>query len=196
MRLVVADTGPLNYLVLIDAIELLPKLFEKVFTPAAVQAELLHPDAPSIVRAWATQPPPWLEVRPATFAIDNPAWRALDAGEREALALARLLGAELVLMDDRAGAAVAQQQGLTVTGTLGVLDLAGQRGLVDLADAFRPAQCDVLPLPAGNHGCAAGIASQGGRRMTDGRALIIMPSTTSTGRTIGRPSSSRRAGNR
>jgi len=31
MRLVVAGSGPLNYLVLIDAIELLPKLFEKVF---------------------------------------------------------------------------------------------------------------------------------------------------------------------
>jgi predicted nucleic acid-binding protein len=62
MRLVVADTGPINYLVLIDAIELLPKLFEKVFTPLAVQSELLNPDAPSIVRAWATLPPPWLEV--------------------------------------------------------------------------------------------------------------------------------------
>ena len=39
-------------------------------------------------------------------------------------------------MDDRAGVAVAQRQGFTVTGTLGVLDLAAQRGLVDLADAF------------------------------------------------------------
>jgi predicted nucleic acid-binding protein len=37
MRLVVADTGPLNYLLLIDAIELLPKLFETVFTPEAVR---------------------------------------------------------------------------------------------------------------------------------------------------------------
>src|SRR5215472_3564150 len=45
MRLVVADTGPLNYLVLIDAIELLPKLFEKVFTTEAVRAELLNQDA-------------------------------------------------------------------------------------------------------------------------------------------------------
>jgi predicted nucleic acid-binding protein len=36
MRLVVADTGPLNYLVLIEAIELLPKLFEKVFAPEGV----------------------------------------------------------------------------------------------------------------------------------------------------------------
>jgi predicted nucleic acid-binding protein len=81
MRLVVADTGPLNYLVLIDAIELLPKLFEKVYTPAAVQAELLDADAPGIVPAWAAQPPPWLEVRQVTSAIDDPTWRALDAGD-------------------------------------------------------------------------------------------------------------------
>lgn len=136
MRLVVADTGPLNYLVLIDAIELLPKLFEKVFTPAAVRAELLDPDAPAIVRAWAAQPPQWLEIRPVAATIDDPGWYALDAGEREALALARTLSAELVLMDDRAGVAVAQQHGFTVTGTLGVLGLAAQRGLVDLAAAF------------------------------------------------------------
>jgi hypothetical protein len=40
MRLVVADTGPLNYLVLIGDIELLPKLFEKIFVPATVRDEL------------------------------------------------------------------------------------------------------------------------------------------------------------
>jgi predicted nucleic acid-binding protein len=136
MRPVVADTGPLNYLVLINAIELLPRLFTKVYAPTAVRAELLDPDAPPIVRAWATQPPPWLDVRPVSTVIDNPAWGDLDIGEREALALARILSAELVLMDDRAGVAVAQQQGLTVTGTLGVLDVAARRGLVDLADAF------------------------------------------------------------
>ena len=136
MRLVVADTGPLNYFVLIEAIELLPKLFEKVFIPAAVRAELLDQDAPTIVRTWAAQPPAWLEVRIVSSAIDNPAWRALDIGEREALVLARMLSAELVLMDDRAGVAVALQQGFAVTGTLGVLDVAARRGLIDLADAF------------------------------------------------------------
>jgi predicted nucleic acid-binding protein len=93
MWLVVADTGPLNYLVLIDAIELLPKLFEKVFIPEAVRDELLDQDAPAIVRAWAAEPPAWLEVRTVSSAVDDPAWRALDIGEREALALARTLGA-------------------------------------------------------------------------------------------------------
>ena len=136
MRLVVADTGPLNYLVLIDYIELLPKLFEKVFAPAAVSAELLHQDAPAIVRAWAARPTAWLEVRSVSSTIDDPAWRALDAGEREALALARTLKADLVLMDDRAAVAVAIKHGYAVTGTLGVLDLAARRGLVDLAEAL------------------------------------------------------------
>ena len=136
MRLVVADTGPLNYLVLIDAIELLPKLFEKVLAPEVVRAELLNQDAPAVVRAWAAQPPGWLDVRLVSSSIDDPAWRALDIGEREALALARTLGAELVLMDDRAGVAAARKLGLAATGTLGVLDLSARRGLIDLADAF------------------------------------------------------------
>jgi predicted nucleic acid-binding protein len=136
MRLVVADTGPLNYLVLIEAIELLPKLFEKVFTPEAVRAELLDQDAPAVVRTWAAQPPGWLDVQSVSSAIDDPAWRKLDIGEREALAMARTLGADLVLMDDRAGVAVARQLGLTATGTLGVLDLGARRGMIDLANAF------------------------------------------------------------
>jgi predicted nucleic acid-binding protein len=120
----------------IDAIELLPKLFEKVFAPEAVKAELLDQDAPAVVRAWAAQPPGWLDVRTVLSAIDDPAWRKLDLGEREALALALTLSADLVLMDDRAGVAVARQLGLAATGTLGVLDLGARRGMIDLADAF------------------------------------------------------------
>jgi predicted nucleic acid-binding protein len=38
MRIVVADTGSLNYLVLTDAIDLLSKLFESVLVPEAVRA--------------------------------------------------------------------------------------------------------------------------------------------------------------
>ena len=47
MRLIIADTGPINYLVLIGNIELLPILFENVILPSAVQAELTDPDAPA-----------------------------------------------------------------------------------------------------------------------------------------------------
>lgn len=51
MRLVVGDTEPLNYLVLIGRIDILPKLFEKVLVPQAVCNELRHPAAPPRVRA-------------------------------------------------------------------------------------------------------------------------------------------------
>ena len=64
------------------------------------------------------------------------AWLALDAGEKAAIALAAFLAADLMLMDDRAGIMVARQKGFVVTGTLGVLDLAARRGLIDLAEAF------------------------------------------------------------
>jgi predicted nucleic acid-binding protein len=137
MRLVVADTGPINYLILINAIGVLPKLFERVFVPAAVHAELIDVEAPEKVRAWIGQPPEWLEVRPNPESNDSsPEERALDEGERAAIALARAISADLILMDDRAGVAVAQQHGLAVTGTLGVLELAARRGLIDLAAAL------------------------------------------------------------
>ena len=55
---------------------------------------------------------------------------------RAAIALAKSIRADLILMDDRAGVAAAYRHGLTVTGTLGVLDLAARRGLVDLATIF------------------------------------------------------------
>ena len=136
-RLVVADTGPLNYLVLIEAVDVLPRLFEQVLVPAAVYDELTHADAPGPVHAFIAQKPLWLEVRPnPNDSVDDATESALDEGERAAIALATSVGADLILMDDRAGVAVAYRLGLTVTGTLGVLDLAARRGLIDLATAF------------------------------------------------------------
>ncbi len=137
MRGVVADTGPLNYLALIDAVHVLPKLFDRVYLPAAVYGELTHAGAPAAVRAWIGQIPSWLEVRPNPDRSSNDAMEAaLDEGERAAIALARVIGADLILMDDRAGAAVAHRQGLKVTGTLGVLAVAARRRLIDLATAL------------------------------------------------------------
>lgn len=47
MHAAVADTSPLRYLVLIGAIEVLPRLFERVFIPEIVHAELCHANAPA-----------------------------------------------------------------------------------------------------------------------------------------------------
>lgn len=135
MRLVVADTSPIFYLLSINHIELLPQLFGKVLLPDAVHRELSHPAAPTLVREWAAGLPLWVEVTPVN-AIDDAALDPLGAGERAVITLALSLQADLILIDERKGTTVALSKGFTVTGTLGVLRLAAQRSLVDLAEAF------------------------------------------------------------
>jgi predicted nucleic acid-binding protein len=131
--IVVADTSPLSYLILIEQIEILPDLFGSLVAPGAVMTELSHLRAPETVRRWALAPPIWVEVRSATT---RPAISHLGAGECEAIALAKELSADLLLVDDKQARRVAMEQGLSITGTLGVLGEAARRGLLDLPDAI------------------------------------------------------------
>ena len=133
MQLVIADTGPINYLILIEHIDILPALFKRVILPAAVRDELRNVDTPEMVRQWVASLPDWIEVRHcATLAVVSD----LGAGENEAITLALELHAGLLLMDDRRGVKAARVRGIDVTGTLGVLARAGQLGIIDLREAF------------------------------------------------------------
>lgn len=131
--IVVSDTSPLNYLVLIGHVDVLPILFDRIVAPPAVITELLHPGAPQPVRAWATRPPAWLEVIPPSR-ID-PALN-LGPGEKEAISVARELNAELLLIDERKATSAAHRLGLRVVGTLNVVALAAERQLLDLRSAI------------------------------------------------------------
>ena len=135
MRLVVADGSPLNYLVWIEQVEILPALFERIFVPEVVQNELRHSEAPKSVRRWIAAPPPWLEIVPEEHESGDPDLLRLDDGERAAILLAIRIGAELLVIDDRDGVDLARSRGLAVTGTLGILDLAATRGLIRLSGA-------------------------------------------------------------
>jgi predicted nucleic acid-binding protein len=132
VRVVIADTGPVNYLILIQHIDLLPRMFQKVVLPGAVQRELSSLAAPPAVQRWVFAPPAWLEVIETQGA--DPA-AGLHQGESAAIALAVSLHADLLLMDERKGVKVARGKGFRVTGTLGLLEMAAQRGLVDFAEA-------------------------------------------------------------
>ena len=55
--IVVADTSPINYLLLIKEIDILPKMYGKVVIPRAVHEVLLRVVAPEIVRAWIGEAP-------------------------------------------------------------------------------------------------------------------------------------------
>jgi predicted nucleic acid-binding protein len=135
MRLVVADTSPVFYLLSIDHIDLLPQLFGKIFVPDAVSQELCHPAAPALIREWAARLPAWVEVI-SVEPLDDPSLLPLGEGEREAIMLAISMHADLILIDERKGTHVALDKGFAVAGTLGVLALPARRGLVDLAHAF------------------------------------------------------------
>jgi predicted nucleic acid-binding protein len=131
---VVSNTSPLNYLVLIELQHLLPALFSQVLVPEGVLRELRSPVAPPQIGAWLDTKPDWLDSR---VVADIPTeLRRLGPGEREAIVLAESVDEGLVLLDERRARDIARQREVAVTGTLGVLDLAAARGLVDLADAF------------------------------------------------------------
>ena len=136
---VVSNTSPLNYLLLIGEARLIPLLFQRLHLPAAVRHELRDPAAADSVRAWAESPPDWARfhhVTPATL----PAPVELHPGETEAILLACELQAELLLMDELDGRAAARTSGLSVIGTLGVLDLADARNLVAFSDVWQRLQ--------------------------------------------------------
>jgi predicted nucleic acid-binding protein len=136
VRLVVADTGPLHYLVLIGQINLIPTLFKIVYVPSDLQTELSRGEAPPEVRSWISGPPTWLTIVPSPDATEDPALLRLDRGERAAIVLATSLKADAILMDDRAGVAAARAKGFAVVGTLGILDAAARQGRVDLVQAL------------------------------------------------------------
>lgn len=146
MRVVIADTSPINYLILIQEIDLLPRLFGRVVLPSTVQSELSRADAPPTVRQWISLPPDWVD---RINTDDVLPFAGLHQGECAAIALATSIPANLLLMDERKGVKVARDRGLYVTGTLGLLELAAQQGLTDLAGSLERLRKTSFRCPKG-----------------------------------------------
>ncbi len=144
--IVISDTTPVNYLILIDLIHLLHDLYGRVILPQSVCDEMQREGTPAKVRAWISACPEWVEVRVASS--PNPALK-LGVGEREAIALAEELKADLLLLDDGKARREASARGLAVSGTLAVLVTAADKALVDLPAAIAALQQTTFRAPAG-----------------------------------------------
>lgn len=126
----VSNTTPLRYLIAIEHEHLLGQLFEKVFVPAGVYAELTAVGTPELVRRRVTALPSWFEIRSvrehqtSTFPI------ALHRGEREAILLAEELQSDVLLIDEQVDRGIALDRNLPLSGTLGVLERADVLGFV------------------------------------------------------------------
>ncbi len=129
--IVVADTSVLCYLVLIEQIELLPRLFGQIVIPQAVYEELRAEGAPAQLQEWMRRLPTWLEIYSVT-AIGDITLESLHSGEREAILLAEELEADLIILDEKAARQIARERGLNLTGLLGILETAATRQLIDL----------------------------------------------------------------
>jgi len=150
----------------------LPRLFERVVIPPTVFAEPQQPNTPAAVQQWVQSLPAWVAVQKPT-AIDSRL--QVDAGERKAISLAREIHAAAVLIDDRAGRLAAAKCGLTVVGTLGLLEQASVRGWVALPEVLEGlrktnARLDpkLVEVAIGRHRAAA---AGGGRRRGTREAL-------------------------
>lgn len=134
MRVVVCDTGPLLHLREAGSLDLLAAT-GRIVIPPAVRAELTGHDP-----YWKENIPEWVMVESLEPDFFQRAVRwsqagLLHAGESEALSLAIQLTAGWLLTDDAAARLFAQQQGLEVHGSLGVVLWAAVTGHLQPADA-------------------------------------------------------------
>jgi predicted nucleic acid-binding protein len=129
--IVVSDTSPIHYLLLIDQVELLQKLYGRIVIPQVVRDEMLAAGAPLVLKQWIRQPPDWLEVCVVELP-NNPDLIRLDPGERAAIQLALQIQADLLIVDDKPARQAATGLGIKITGLLGVLDEAAKLGELDL----------------------------------------------------------------
>lgn len=137
--IIIADTTPINYLVLIEQVEVLHKLYGSVMIPPAVLDELQSSATPAAVRDWIANHPTWLVVRQSSVPPDAELEK-LGAGEAEAIALAQELKADALILDDRDGRRAARQRNLQVIGTLRLLSDAAERGMLDLPQTIQRLQ--------------------------------------------------------
>lgn len=126
--IVVCDTSPIIALACAGRLDLLRAVHGEILVPDAVFDEITvagagEPGASEVAQA------AWIKRRPALNApLVNALSLELDAGEAQAIALAVESRAGLILLDERRGRRAAKRLGLTVSGTLGVLIAAKDRG--------------------------------------------------------------------
>ncbi len=132
---VVADTSPINYLVLLGCVDILAVIYHQVVVPRAVFEELNAAEASDEVRAWLVQAPPWFEVRGHELTSDA-ALDYLGRGERDAIALAGFIKADRLVVDDGDARLQAALRGIPVIGLPGVLLEASRRELLDLPETM------------------------------------------------------------
>jgi predicted nucleic acid-binding protein len=146
MSIIVSDTTPLRYLIEIEEVQILEKLFGKIIIPEKVAEELQRPKTPQKVKDWMQAQPAWLEVRRADLSLFAPQKKIGD-GEREAFALALELKADAVLLDDEGAEVEARRLNIPTIRLFAILETAAEGELLDLPQALDAMRKTSFRLP-------------------------------------------------
>jgi predicted nucleic acid-binding protein len=137
---VVVNATPSIALFLINRLELLHQLFDRVIVPTAVYKEVAIQGA-NMPGATELASASWIEVQmPKTSPTIEPMLMGLDIGELQVLILAKEINPDWVIIDERLGRRVARVMGLPVKGTVGVLLAAYQSGYLSQIEVMEGAQ--------------------------------------------------------
>lgn len=134
-RIIISDASPLIGLSIVNGLHWLPEIFGNVWIPEAVRDEVLPKRAAQGKQAIDTAlKNGWIQLWEYPFQpltdLD------LDEGESACISIAfGLSEPALLIMDERAGRAVAKEKGITVIGTAAIIAEAKKRGLIPSAKA-------------------------------------------------------------
>ena len=137
---VVVNATPLIALSLINRLELLRQLFDRVIVPTAVYQEVATQGA-NMPGAMELASSSWIEVQmPKTSPTIEPMLMGLDVGELQVLLLANEIKPDWVIIDERLARRVAGVMGLPIKGTVGVLLAAFHSGYLSKIDVMEGVQ--------------------------------------------------------
>ena len=128
MRNVVSNTTPILSLLKIGKLDLLRELYGKVKIPQAVYREIeMGKDRDYYIDVGKLD---WIEIMPIQSASARLYLFDLDDGEAETIILAQEQAVDVALMDEKLGRRYAALINVPVTGTIGVILKAKERGLI------------------------------------------------------------------
>lgn len=128
MRKVISNTTPLLSLMKVNKLELLRDLFGVIIIPQAVFFEIEEGKEKLYYRNLAEID--WINIEMIGNSESRTFFFDLDGGEAEVLILAKEKDADLVIIDEIIGRRYAQQLNFKVTGTVGILLKAKEKGLI------------------------------------------------------------------
>lgn len=130
--IVVADTSPITALLHLQNIHLLESLYGPVFIPVSVANELNSLIAYGFDISFLEDKEKYIIRQAADTSFIKMLSVHIDAGEAEAIALAKELNADLLLIDEKLGKQYAEVEHITCKGVVGILIAAKNQGLLPM----------------------------------------------------------------